>query len=68
MSDRGVNPGLVERKFRKSSWNDYTKRTSQQHARVGMAEREARAATQSAEIASLEAMQAQRPLKPPGRS
>lgn len=33
-----------------------------------MAEYQVREASRAAEIASLEAMQAQRPLKPPGRS
>ena len=67
MTDKGVNPGHVERAFRKSNWASYTQRTSQQHAKAGMAEHEGKLERLRSDVEALEAMQAKRALKPPGR-
>lgn len=67
MSDKGIHPGLVERAFRRSNWNSYTERTSKQQARAGYVEREMKAKTKKAELEALEAVQAARPAKPPGK-
>lgn len=65
--DAGVHPGLVERAFRKSSWNDYRSRTSRQQAVAGIVERATKEEAQRADCEALERLQAQRPLKPPSR-
>ncbi len=67
MTDKGVTPGLVERAFRKSTWNSYTRRTSQQQAKAGWVERETKAEALASDLKALAAVQASKPLKPPGR-
>jgi len=46
---------------------DYTKRTSQEQAKAGMAERDMRADRLVSDMDALKAVQASRPAKPPGR-
>ena len=65
--DSGVHPGLVERAFRKSSWATYRARTGKEHAIAGIVEQATKVEALQSDIAALEATQAQRPLKPPGK-
>lgn len=65
--DKGVSPGLVERAFRKSSWEEQRDRTGRQRAIAGMLEQATKAERLQKDVVALEAIQQSRPLKPPGK-
>jgi hypothetical protein len=71
--DIGVSPDYMDRHFRQSEAQvndqslDWRTRISKEAARKAVAAREATQTTRERDLAALAALQARRPLKPPGR-